>query len=321
MRVLLTGGSGFVGLALTEALEAAGARVTNYSPAPPPAWAPQGAHIPGDVRDRQALDAAMRATRAEAVVHAAALTPDAAMERDGDAAAVVAVNVGGAANVVEAAAAAGVRRVMALSSVAVYGRTADEVAALDEAETFCAPASLYAVTKFAAERIALRLGALRGVEVVAPRLGAAWGPWEHRTSARGAPSPAFQIVERMRRGEAVILPGPARAPLVWAPDAAAAMARLLAAPGAAGQVVNVGVADSVALSDLAALVGQRHPAAVATTGAPNIVLLAANRPPMRLGRLTGLIGAPPATALPAAVDAYLDWLDALPDPRAPFAAA
>jgi nucleoside-diphosphate-sugar epimerase len=318
MRVLLTGGSGFVGLALTEALTAAGARVTNFSPAPPPAWAPQGEHIRADVRDRQALDAALRATRAEAVVHAAALTPNEAVEREGDAATVVAINTGGTVNVIEAAAAAGVRRVMAFSSVAVYGRTADEVEALDEFETCCAPPTLYAITKFAAERLALRLGALRGVEVVAPRLGAAWGPWEHRTAARATPSPAFQIVERMRLGAPVVLPGPARAPLVYAPDAAAALARLLTAPGAAGQAVNVGVAETVALEDFAAAVARRHPAPVATEGAPTVAMLAANRPPMRLARLTALIGPPPATPLAAAVDRYLDWLDALPDPGAPF---
>ncbi|SDZ99842.1 NAD-dependent epimerase/dehydratase family protein [Rubrimonas cliftonensis] len=322
MRVLITGGSGFLGLALTEALLEAGAEVETLSLDPVPGWAaataPAGVRRQtGDVRDREALDAILRAGRFDAVIHAAAATPDAARERAGGAAAFVALNVGAAADVVEAAAAAGTPRVVAMSSVAAYGRTADETDRLDEAGTVCAPQSLYGATKLAAEAVALRVGAALGVEVVAPRLGPMWGPWEWRTPVRPTPSPPYQMVGLARRGAAVALARPARAPLIYSRDAARAIVRLLAAPGAAGAAVNVGAAQTTDLADFAAAVARRWPACEGG-GAGDVALLGADRPPMNLDRLERLIGPAPATPMEAALDDWAQWLGQFGPGDGPF---
>lgn len=323
MRVFITGGSGFVGLALVARLLAEGAEVTALAAAAPPDWARgplAGARfMTGDVTDAAALHAALAAARPDVLIHAAAMTPDAAREAAGDAARVVAVNVGGTATAIEAAAAQGVGRVMLMSSVAVYGRTLPETPRLHEADTVCTPANLYGLTKHAAERLALRLGAVHRMPVIAPRLGVAWGPWEHRTGARPTPSSPFQIMAQALAGRAVaVRPGTA-APLIYIDDAVAALVALLTAPIPGDGVVNVG---ATALSDLHALAGLMADACGAPPpvhAEPTIALLGPGRPPMDGTRLAALAGVAPQPADAAQVAAYLAWLRSLPDPQAPFA--
>ncbi len=321
MRILITGGSGFLGLALSEALLDRGAEVHTLSDVAAPGWAlaalPPGAtHHLGDVTDAAALAGLLARLGVAAIVHAAAATPDAAAERAGPAAAVFALNVGATAGMIEAAAAAGVGRVMAISSVAVYGRTRAETDRLDEETTVCAPQSIYGVSKLAAEMAALRLGRVRGIDVIAPRLGPLWGPWERRTALRATPSPAFQIVEAARRGAPAAISG--AAPLVWAPDAADALARLLDAPGAAGRPVNVGAAATLDLAAFAAQAATTWPSRPGAAPEP-VEQLAPDRPPMRLDLLEALIGPMRQTPPEVGLRAYRAWLDALPDPAAPFA--
>jgi nucleoside-diphosphate-sugar epimerase len=247
------------------------------------------------------------------------MTPDAAREAAGDAARVVGVNVGGTATAVEAAAAHGVRRVMLLSSVAVYGRTLPETPRLHEADTVCTPANLYGITKHAAERLALRLGTVHGVPVVAPRLGVAWGPWEHRTGARPTPSSPFQIMAQALAGKAIgIRPGTV-APLIFIEDAVSALRALLTAPIPADGVVNVGASAPSDLHALAGLIAGACAAPPPVDAEPTIALLGPGRPPMDGTRLAALTGVEPRPADDAQVAAYLDWLRSLPDPQAPFA--
>ena len=58
-----------------------------------------------------------------------------------------------------AARSSGVKRIINLSSAAAYGASAFRNVLLDE-ETPCDPASLYAITKFASEKVAARLAGL-----------------------------------------------------------------------------------------------------------------------------------------------------------------
>lgn len=322
MRIFITGGSGFVGLALIDRLLAEGADVTALSAAPPPGWAVErlaGARfLTGDVADAAALSAAVAAARPDILIHGAAMTPDGAYEAAGDAARVIAVNVGGTATAVEVAAAQGVSRLMLLSSVAVYGRTLAETPRLHETDTVCTPANLYGISKYAAERLALRLGAVHGLPVIAPRLGVAWGPWEYRTGARPTPSSPFQIMAQALALQAVgVRPGTV-APLIFIEDIVSALVALLTAPLPEDGVVNVGAS---ALSDLHALATDMAEACGAPPpidAEPTVALLGPGRPPMDGTRLASLTGIAPKPADAAQVGAYLAWLQSLPEPRAAF---
>ena len=110
MKPLITGCSGFVGLALAEHLLAAGEDVLGFdlSPVPPVALAMFSAQpgrfvgLQGDVRDAAQLRQAMQMHRPQRVVSLAAITADAQRERLAPQA-IFEVNVGGVLAAISAA--------------------------------------------------------------------------------------------------------------------------------------------------------------------------------------------------------------------------
>jgi farnesol dehydrogenase len=118
MKVLVTGGTGFLGRAVVSRLAAAGHELTLLMrPTASREGFPAGvAFAAGDVTDRASLVAAARGQ--EAIVHAAALVKLVAPAADFDR-----VNVGGLENVLWAAAEAGVSRLVYVSSFIALGPT------------------------------------------------------------------------------------------------------------------------------------------------------------------------------------------------------
>jgi nucleoside-diphosphate-sugar epimerase len=116
MRWAISGGAGFLGLHLARRLLAAGhdVRTLDVAPLDEPELERQVEEVRGDVRDPGAVR--RLCADAEVVVHAAAALPIRA-SRD----AIRSVNVGGTEKVLVAARDAGVRRVVFVSSTAVYG--------------------------------------------------------------------------------------------------------------------------------------------------------------------------------------------------------
>jgi len=116
MRWAITGGAGFLGLHLARRLLAGGhdVRTLDLAPLDEPELERSVEELRGDVRDP--ADAARLMTEAEVLVHAAAALPIQASRES-----IRSVNVGGTATLLAAAAEAGVRRHVLVSSTAVYG--------------------------------------------------------------------------------------------------------------------------------------------------------------------------------------------------------
>jgi nucleoside-diphosphate-sugar epimerase len=248
--ILVTGGAGFVGLNVTQALLARGAHVVVFGqeavlPDPAPAIF---AKLPGrlevlqgDVRDADALAAVFAGRRIGAMLPFAAVTAGPQREA-ADPQFVLDVNLKGMVATLQAARDAGtVRRVVLPSSAAVYGESAYAFAELDEAATPPVPISLYGVTKYTVERAGLRLASLWGLDAVAARIGATFGPWERDTGLRDTLSLHLAIAQAARRGEAVVLP-PAPLPAydwIYVRDLAEGLLALLDAPAPPYRVVNL----------------------------------------------------------------------------------
>ena len=161
MKVLITGGTGYLGQALTRHLlqlpDTTGIRVYSRGEAAQARMASEihddrMRYLVGDVRDRNRLERAMEGC--DAVIHTAALKRVEVGERDPSE--MVKTNVLGTMNAIEAARAAGVTRMVVLSS--------------DKA---CAPLDAYGASKLMAEKLALAAGqeSTKGPTIAVTRYG------------------------------------------------------------------------------------------------------------------------------------------------------
>lgn len=183
--MLVLGASGFVGAAAAEAANQAGWQVRGAGHRRPVGCADA---VGVDLADPKSLRVACRG--ADVVIHAAGLVHvRRSAERGAD---FDAVNVRGTAAVVEAAAAVGVRRVLIVSSVSVYGDTTSLAAAVDETAP-CRPTTRYARSKLAAEAVGAEAAASAGLEVVVVRLATVYGPGDPGNVAR-----LMRIIDRGR---------------------------------------------------------------------------------------------------------------------------
>jgi nucleoside-diphosphate-sugar epimerase len=176
VRMLVLGASGFVGTAAAEAASRAGWAVRGAGGRRPARCADA---VSVDLTDPTSLRSACRG--AAVVVHAAGLAHvTGAAGRDAD---FEAVNVRGTAAVVQAAAAEGVRRLVLVSSVSVYGEGICPPGGFDETAP-CRPTSPYGRSKLAAEGIARDAVAGTGLELVVLRLATVYGPGDPGNLAR-----------------------------------------------------------------------------------------------------------------------------------------
>lgn len=314
MRVLLTGGTGFVGLNIVSALRRAGHDVVATGHAPPATGfvdaEPGATWRTLDVRDAAAASDLLREVRPDVVIHGAAVTTAAA--RDGEAAlATAAVNVMGTLHVLEAALGAGVGRFVHLSSASVYGGATRVGRPLDEEASIPQPETAYAVTKYAAERLILRAGTLRGAAVTVARLGSVFGRFEHDTGLRDTLSPIHQVMHAAWTGKAVILPRPGPRDWVYAPDVAEAIAMIAAAPQLPEPVYNISSGQVWSVAEWCAALAARRPFAwrlAARSETPTIDYHGAeDRPPLETARAARDLGFRARHGLAEALDDYLDW--------------
>jgi nucleoside-diphosphate-sugar epimerase len=174
VRDLVTGATGFTGGHLARGLLARGHAVRALARDPAGACDLEAAGIQlaiGDIRDPRALDAAM--TGVHTVYHLAAAYRQAGIPED----TYRAVNAVAAGEVVQAAARAGVHRVVHCSTVGVHGDIARPPA--DE-DAPLRPGDVYQVTKLEGERLARQAGERLGVEVTIARPTGIYGPGDRR---------------------------------------------------------------------------------------------------------------------------------------------
>jgi UDP-glucuronate 4-epimerase len=247
MAVLISGGTGFVGLNLVEALLARGEHVVVVALDELPASARRVfSDLPGklttataDVRDGAAIAALLRRHGVDRMFPFAAITSGPDREREMPER-VIEVNLLGFIAQLRAARDTGVRRVIAPASASVYGDSFYSHARLDEATTPCVPTGVYGVTKYAIERAGLRLADLWGLDVIAARIGSVFGPWERDTGLRDMIGPHWGIARcAVARTEAVLPAKLTAYTWVYARDVAAGLLHLLDMKNPPHRVFNV----------------------------------------------------------------------------------
>jgi UDP-glucose 4-epimerase len=249
MNFLITGAAGFLGASLANYLAREGHQVRgldDLSVGDPQALSPDVLFTRGDVNDRPKLWTLLQ--EVDCVYHLAARVsvPESILyPREYNA-----VNVGGTVSLMEAMRDVGVRRVVFISSGAVYGNQANQP--LRE-NAVPAPRSPYAVSKLAAEYYVRTIGDLWGIESVALRVFNAYGPGQHLPASHPPVIPNF--LRQATRGGTLVIHGDGRQTrdYIYLDDAVSAMIAAATAPGINHLVINVGSGTETSLRDLARL--------------------------------------------------------------------
>jgi UDP-glucose 4-epimerase len=302
-RVLVTGGAGFIGSELVRQLGEAGARavvVDNLATG-------RREHLTGlsvelvvaDVRDRHRMASLMQG--AEVVFHLACLgvrhslhSPQENHE----------VNASGTLQVLLAARAAGVGRVVCVSSSEVYG-TARWVPMTEEHPAF--PATVYGASKLAGESYARAFHGAYGVPTVVVRPFNSYGPRCHHEGDSGEVIPKFLL--RCLAGQPMVIfgDGTQTRDFTYVADTARGILLAGSAAGAVGETINLGSGHETAIGTLARAVAAAadRPEAGVVHDAPrpgDVLRLCADA-----GKARRLLGFTPAVDLPAGLRALRAW--------------
>jgi len=252
MRVLITGGAGFLGSALANRLVELGHHVRvldDLSSGDEGRLKPQVVFSRGDTRDIPKLWTLLRGV--DCVYHLAArvsvqesiLYP---VEYND-------VNVGGTVSLMTAVRDAQVKRVIFTSSGAAYGEQKEQP--IREDTPLC-PQTPYAVSKMAAERYVQAIGALWEIETVILRVFNAYGPGQPLPPSHAPVIPQF--LKQALEGGSLVLYGSGRQTrdFVYVSDVVDALVSAAETPSIDRTIMNIGAGKGVSIRELADAVAE-----------------------------------------------------------------
>lgn len=318
MKTLITGGAGFIGSHIVDALLAAGHDVAVLDDLSSGSRANLPAGVPlheVDIRDTTTVAEVVAAERPDAVCHQAAQMSVSRSVREPrfDAE----VNCIGLINVLDAAVATGCRRVVFASSGGVlYGDVTEPAPETTPAN----PVSPYGITKWVGEKYLEFYAREHGLAAVALRYSNVYGP---RQNPHGEAGVVAIFCKKLLAGEPARINGDGRfvRDYVYGPDVAAAN---LAALTASDEVVqpgglislNIGTGVGTDVNQLESLLRRQLEALLPAAGRPANLLLPTHGPAragdlrsnlVAAGRAAEVLAWRPATSLEAGLEATARW--------------
>jgi UDP-glucose 4-epimerase len=241
-KVLVTGGAGFIGSHVVDKLIERGVEPRIFDIVPS-SWHPDVETVTGDLTCAEDVRAAIEGC--DAVIHLAAIAD--VSEVAADPAWAEVVNSRGTFQVLEAARAAGIKRVVYGSTIWVYN---GQPGLADEDTNVQLPSHLYTATKLASEMYCRAYTEQYGLECTILRFGIPFGP----RARAAAVVPAF--VKKALAGEPLTIAGDGSQArrFVYVEDLADGVARATLAPCAGNRVYNLVGDESVTIREIADIV-------------------------------------------------------------------
>ena len=305
MKVLVTGGSGFIGSHVVDRVRAHGHDVRIFDLVPSP-YHDDVETVIGDLCDRD--DVARALDGCDAVLHLAAVADvDKVAE---DPALTDRVNVHGTQTLLEGTRELGIGRFVYASTIWVYGDAAGPEA-LDEDTPLDHPKHFYTATKIAGEMYTVSYGELYGVEWTILRFGIPYGPRARPTAV----VPAFTAKALAGQPLTIAGDGTQSRRFVYVEDLAEGVAASLV-PAAANRIYNLVGRENTSVRAIARAVRD-------VVGDVPIVHIEGRAGDLRGGNISGEraareLGWEPTTSFVDGVRSYVDWLTA--DASTPAAA-
>jgi UDP-glucose 4-epimerase len=252
MRILITGGAGFIGSHLANQLHQQGhfVRVLDDLSGGDPTKLTNGINFSrGDVRDIPKLWSLLQGV--EVVYHLAArvsVPASVLYPREYND-----VNVGGTVALLEACRDVGVRRVILASSATIYGNQAQQPVHEEMAPQPTVP---YAVSKLAAEQFLFIIGRLAGFQTVALRIFNAYGPGQPLPPVHAPVIPQF--MHQILGGGSVVVQGDGSQTrdFVYIDDVVKALMATADAVGVDQQIINIGSGLEITVNALIERIAQ-----------------------------------------------------------------
>ena len=315
MTVIVTGAAGFIGSHVAHRLLDRGETVVGvdvfnayYDPTLKAARAAALEARPGftmarlDIADSDAIEALVRGSGADRVVHLAAqagvrysIDNPFAYERS---------NLAGHLSLLEAARRCGVRHMVYASSSSVYGDRPLEGGGFKETDPVDLPVSLYAATKRSGELMSTAYAKLYGFPLSGLRFFTVYGPW-------GRPDMAYySFTQKILAGEPIEVFGEGRMArdFTFIDDIVDGVVGVLDHPPAAGghEIYNIGDSDPVGLmemiSTLEAALGVEARKVLRPMQPGDVTATFAD-----ISKLKALTGYQPKVPLAQGLKAFVDW--------------
>lgn len=245
VRLLVTGGAGFIGSNLVDELLVRGHDVRvldNFSTGHRHNLA-EAELIEGDLRSYERVHHAVRGC--EVVFHQGALPSVPRSVQDP--LTTSEINIGGTLNVLLTARDQGVRRVVFASSSSIYG---DAPGFPRREGQSPAPLAPYPVSKLAAEQYCRVFATVYGLETVSLRYFNVFGRHQDPTSQYSAVIPRFIAAVREGRAPTIYGSGEQSRDFTHVDDVVAANILAMDAPGASGRVFNIACGTHHSLKEL-----------------------------------------------------------------------
>ena len=259
-RILVTGGSGFIGGFTLEALIELGAEVVCFDVRPPEKMGDLVTFAQGDVTDAEVLISTCQDQGIDTIVHLAGYGTTMVQSNPELG---VRVNITGMGNVLEAARMAGLK-VVFTSSIAVYGRIVAKEAGGAGEDAEVNPVTVYGAGKLLCEKMGEAYAQNYKVKFVALSLMAVYG--FTNLARRAVEHPTFsdharRLIELPLAGQPVVVEKGGRQPcdFVYVKDVAQAITRACAADDLNNSIFNIGSGELRTLKEFADIIKKYKP--------------------------------------------------------------
>ena len=311
MHVMVVGGNGFLGAHIVRQLVAEEHRVSVFDISPMNRLnddiAAKFEYVQGDVTDPAAIISAVKEQAVDKIVHLASMVTLASQNNPVKA---YRLNVGGLLNTLEAARIMGINRLVYASSLAVYGKTAENIPVHESLPMN--PVSLYGATKVFCEELCKAYQQKYPLDFAAIRFPAMWGPGQGqlggKTPLTGSGKFA-DIIELPARGVIPKISGASQAyDLLYVKDAARLVVLALGADQLDHHYYNAGTGKTVTMPEIGAAIKKVIPDAGFDFEEGFDYFSVPCRGPMDIKRAREDLGYMPEYSLRAAVLDYYQYL-------------